>query len=146
MNNGKVFIGIFTFIMFYSFFILLIFGNNYFTQNPFPDINSYFNINNVINTASVITGGQWVFNLMGATLNFEAIHQVIIWFIIPFIFIYNIFAFIFSIIYWFINMINYPFTFIPAPFSTFGQIFLFGLITIEILFSIRIFNSGLGGS
>jgi hypothetical protein len=145
MNNGKIVFGIFVFIFFYTFMNTLIFGTNFLQSNPMPDFNSYFGINNVLNMVSSITGGMWVINFMGNTISFEFIHQIIIWILIPFAYIYQIFAFIISFFIWVGNMILYPFTYLPAPFSTFGELFISGLIIIEILFSIRILSSGLGG-
>jgi len=145
MDNGKIVFGIFVFIFFYIFMSTLIFGNNFMQSNPFPDINSYFSINSNINLAENITGGQWIINVFGNKISFEFIHQIIIWIMIPFVYIYQIFAFIISIFIWLGNAIIFPFTYLPSPFSTFGELFITGLIIIEILFSIRILSSGLGG-
>ena len=145
MNNGKIIFGIFVFIFFYVFMSTLIFGNNYLQSNPMPDFNSYFGVSNVLNMVENITGGQWVISFMGNTISFEVIHQVIAWILIPFAYIFEIFAFIIGFFIWVGNMIIFPFTYLPSPFNTFGEMFITGLIIIEILFSIRILSSGLGG-
>ena len=146
MDAHKTITGIFVFIFFYIFMSTLIFGNNFMQSNPFPDINTYFSISSNINLAENITGGQWIINFIGNKISFEFLHQIIIWIMIPFVYIYQIFAFIITIFIWLENAIVFPFNYLPDPFSTFGKLFITGLILIEIVFSIRVLSSGLGGS
>ncbi|MEM3859297.1 MAG: hypothetical protein QW478_07805 [Candidatus Micrarchaeaceae archaeon] len=144
MKLQDLFLSLFLFVSVFAFLTLLIFGQNYLLQNPYPNVNNYFAISNNLNLASSITGGTWSWNILGATISLEVIHQIIIWLMIPFIYIFQFFSFLIAWIVWIFAFVVYPFTFIPQPFQAFFEFLLIGFIGLSILTSIRIAMSGLG--
>lgn len=129
------------FVTFSDFFASALLSGSFSKTNKFPNAGTYLNYSNAYGTAVSSFGGTptgfWAFvNIFIKPTQFI---------ISVFVYMYNALDFFYLSIVWLFNLINYPFTYIPAPFNTPIQIIFYAIFGLAILTGITIVGSGLRG-